>query len=427
MSLSPRFVALQAPLRRWTAGVTALGVVAAGLLLAAPQSAASNQGEQQRASARSAPAQETAHALIRTIPLGANGLAASAGGGWSASTVDDTIYVTANNATLYRIDPITLALAGSTNVGNYPLGIAVSRDDTVYVVNAGSDSMSVVVGATMTVNSTVTVPAEPQAVALSRRAVDDTVFISSKSFFSAAQRKITTFNARTLGDRVDTLLPGSAEASPWGLAVSSDDSAYIASYGANTIFKFNSATPAVSNAFTSAQGPIGVALSSDDTVYFTRQVGNALTQFSAANPGISASLPVSNPQGVAVGPQGKVYVAGSQGGRGIITVVNSSAFTVDDTVAVGQAWSSIAVTQSGLAVAVDRNSHDYAVVVADVAPSLVTTSAFAGATGSLTLGGLPAGVTVDDTTVKSVAFGDDTVVWTRSAGTNTFTGTIPPG
>jgi len=234
--------------------------------------------------------------------------------------------------------------------------------------------------------------------------------------------------SNNLDDSTATSLGSIHGASPWGLAVGRDDSAYIANYGANTIFRFNPVTRVVSNAFTTAQGPIGVALTSDDSVYFTRETGNALTRFSAADPSSSASLAVSRPQGVAVGPNGRAYVAGQTSGEGIITVVNPIDLSVDDTVATGPgAWSSIAVTRAGLAVAVDRNYHNYAVVVADVAPSLVTTSAFAGTTGSLTLGGLPAGVTVDDTTVRYVAFGDDTVMWTRTAGTNTFTGLIPPG
>ncbi len=360
--------------------------------------------------------------------MGSDGLAAGVGGLFTETTSDDTIYVTANNATLYRIDPITLALAGTATVGTYPIGIAVSRDDTVYVVNANSNDMTVVAGATMTVNSTVAVPTQPQAVALSRRAVDDTVFISSSSFFNAAERKITTLNARTLGDRVETLMPSSAPASPWGLAVANDDSAYIASYSANTIFRFNSATAAVSSVVTGAEGPIGVAVSSDDTVYFTREAGDKLSRFPTTDGLNLASLSVGRPQGVAVGPQGKVYVAGSQGGQGIITVVNPGTFTVDDTVAVGNAWSSIAVTRSGLAVAVDRNYHQYAVVIAEVTPTIRFTAGVAGETGSLDIGDLPEGVTVDDTTVSAISFGSAPATgWTRDAGTNIFSGPIPAG
>jgi len=420
MSLTPRFVVSQVPLGRWTAGATALAVAGAALLFAPAQSAATNSGEQQRVGVRSAPA--SAHALIRTIPLTNKGLAAGVGGQSTASASDDTIYVTSNNATLWQINAVTLEVDDSVSVGAYPLGIAVSRDDTVYVVNANDSSLSVVRSSTMTVDRTVTVPNSPQAVALSR--VDDTVFISS----SGTSRSITMLKSSNLDDSIATSLGSIHGASPWGLAVGSDDSAYIANFFANTIFGFNSATRTVSNAFTGAQGPIGVAVTTDDSVYFTRQTGNALTRFPAGDPSSSVSLTIGRPKGVSLGPDGSPYVAGQAGGDGFITVVNPSTFSIDDSVATGPgAWSSIAVTRSGLAVAVDRDYHNYAVIIADLTPSLVTTSAFAGTTGSLTLGGLPAGVTVDDTTVGSVAFGDDTVVWTRTAGTNTFTGPIPAG
>lgn len=72
------------------------------------------------------------------------------------------------SGTLSRIDPVTLAIDAATAVGVYPLGIAVSHDDTVYVVNANSSSMSIIDGASMTVSRTIPVPNEPQAVALSR-------------------------------------------------------------------------------------------------------------------------------------------------------------------------------------------------------------------------------------------------------------------
>lgn len=378
---------------------------------------------------RSAPTPDRAFAVLRTITLPNDrlpdpsyGLAVGVG-----PDAGDAIYIAAGNnyeGTLLRVNPVSLTIDDTTAVGNYPLGIAVSHDDTIYVVNADSNTMSVIQGSSMTVRSTIAVPTEPQAVALSRRAVDDTVFISSKSFFNSAQRKITMFDARTLGNRVETLLPSAAMASAWGLAVGNDDTAFMA--GGDTIYRFNSATRDVSSAVTGAQGPIGVAVSSDDTVYFTRQGGNAVSRFPAANPSDLVNRSVSSPQGVAVGPDGRVYVAGQFGG-GIITVVNPVTFAIDDSVVIGDRWNSIAVTRSGLVVAADRYA-DSAVIVAEVSPALGAPAGVAGSTGVVTIGGLPTGVLIDDSTVTSVRFnGVPAAGWNRVPGTNTISGPIPAG
>ena len=321
---------------------------------------------------------------------------------------------------MLRIDPQTLTQSGSVTVGNYPKGLAVSADDTVYVVNADSDTMSVVKGSTMTVSATVNTYEEPQSVGLSRTS-DDTIFVSSSGFGGTANR-ITSINARTL-----TLGPYAslgAGASPYGLAVGPDDSVYVSSYGANRIYQYGPRTNVVSDAFTGAQGPIGVAISSDNTVYFSREAGNLVTRFPVNSPGSATSIPVSDPQGIAISADDTVYVAGRFSSK--ISVINSQTFSVDDSVSVSGQPLSVAVTRTGLVVTANSNGNT-AWIIASVQPTLGTPTGQSGATGALTLDGLPSGVLVDDTTVRSIRFGDDTVPWTRTPGTNTFTGPIPSG
>jgi YVTN family beta-propeller protein len=339
-----------------------------------------------------------------------------AGGGSTASTADDTIYVTSNNARVTVIDPVSLEAVGTIAVGNYPIGVAVSRDDTVYVVNANSDSLSVIEPVSATVSS-VSVPDEPQAVAVSRVS-DDTLFISSRG----SSQAITTLNARTLSGAASTSV--GSNSTPHGLGLSMDDSAYIAVWP-NEPRYFNSTTRAVTTLAALGTGYIGVAVTSDDTVFLANEVSGTVKSFPAASPGTIQTVSVSaDPQGVAVGPNDMVYVANR--GADQVTVIDPRTNQVDDSVNVGNGPYGIAVTRGGIAVTANQ-FESTASIVAAVSPSLVTTSAFAGTTGSLTLSGLPAGVTVDDTTVSSVAFGDETVVWTRTAGTNTFTGPIPSG
>ena len=415
---------LSTHLKRLIPVILALGLSGVGIVPA--QGADEESASSRQIAVRSAPTPDSAYAVLRTITLPNDrlpdpsyGLAVGVG-----PDAGDAIYIAAGNdyeGTLLRMNPVSLMIDDTTAVGKYPLGIAVSRDDTVYVVNTLGDSLSVVRGSTMAVDRTIALLDSPAAVALSKRAVDDTVFISS----SGTSRSITMLNTDNLDDSVSTSL-GSHGASPWGLAVSSDDSAYIASYGANTIFRFNSATPAVSSVVTGADGPIGVAVSADDTVYFTRQVGEAVSRFPAVNPSDLVNRSVSSPQGVAVGPDNRVYVAGQFGG-GIITVLNPVTLAVDDSIVIGDRWNSIAVTRSGLVVAADRFAAS-AVIVSEVSPTLGASAGVAGSTGVVTVGGLPTGVLIDDSTVTSVTFnGAPAAGWSRVAGTNTISGPIPSG
>lgn len=398
--------------RSWKTMAAASAVAIAaplGFGTTAPASSAVPQ-----AGIRSVSSPGTVHAIIRTIALPLDGRAVGTG-----PDLGDSIYIAAGDnfgGRLLQIDPVTLLETARVTVGNYPKGLAVSADDTIYVVNADSDTLSVIRGASMTTAATVSVPDEPQAVGLSR-VVDDTVFISS----SGTSNKIATVDTSSLTLTSQTAL--GMGASPYGLAVASDDSVYVSSYGGNKIRLFDPKTGIVSDA-TTASGPIGVAISRDDTVYYSNESGNTVKGFKSGIPGTQTSVAVTDPQGVAVSYDDTIYVAGRSSSR--IFVIDPRTFAIDDSVALGGQALSVAVTRSGLVVTANPYAPT-AWVIAAVTPSLTTTSALAGATGSLAINGLPAGVIIDDTTVLSVKFGDDTVAWTRTPGTNTLTGPIPAG
>lgn len=365
----------------------------------------------------SAPA--VAHAVIRTFTLGASGLAVGAGGGWTGVTTDDTIYISSNNSRVSVVDPVSLSVVGTVTVGTYPIGVAVSRDDTVYVVNANSDTMSVIDPDGLTVVQTVGVPDEPQAVAVSRVS-DDTLYITSRGTSDA----ITTMNTPTLSGAVSTSI--GSNATPHGLSLASDDSAYIAVWP-NEPRYFNSTTRTVSTLLSLGTDNVGVATSADDTIYVTNTVSSAVKSFASVAPGTITSVAVSSsPQGVAVGRDDTVYVANRSAAQ--VTVINPVTNQVDDSVNLpsGSGPYGIAVTSGGLIVTAN-NFNSTASVLAALAPSLDTSSALPGAAGSLTLAGLPSGVTVDDSTVESIYFGDDSVAWSRTPGTNTYTGLVPAG
>ena len=359
----------------------------------------------------------SALALIRTIPLGANGLAVAAGGQRTATIADDTIYVTSNNATVSAIDPVSLTKVASVSVGTYPIGVTVHPDDTVYVVNANSNTMTVIKGSTLAVGDPIPVPQEPQVVAVSRVS-DDTLYISSRG----GTPRITSLSARTLSGQVSTAL--GSNATPFGLGLTHDDTAFIGIWPQQPRL-FDSTSQQVTTLTGLGSNLIGVAVSSDDTVYMTNESSSVVTSFKATTPGTTASVAVgTRPQGIAIGYDGTIFVASQNANR--VSAINPLTNQVDDSVAVGFGPFGIAVTRTGVVVSAN-NSGSSASIVAAVTPTLTTLSAFSGETASLTIGGLPAGVLVDDTTVRTISFGDDTVPWTRSPGTNTFNWLIPSG
>ena len=362
---------------------------------------------------------EEVMAVIATVEIGPRDILAVGSG----PDPGDSIYVTRGNnfeGFLYRINPLTFVIDDSVGAGTYPSGIAVSADDTVYVVNANTTTISVINAATMSSASTVTVPSNPQAIALSR-VVDDTVFISN----SGASRRITTLDLPTLTGKTETAIPNTA--SPYGLAVASDDSVYITSYGGNSVYRFDPQTATVSTFATSVNlGPIGVAVSGDDTVYVASEKGNAVHAYAVNDPTITTSIAVAGqPQGIAIGPDGRVFVASRS--LDMVSVLDPVTLALDDTILVGDGASSIARTPSGLLVV--GNKFDTTVsVISSVSPQMNSLSGRAGSTAIITLGGLPTGVVVDDSTVDTINFnGVAASGWSRILSTNSWSGPVPDG
>ena len=403
-------------------GVTAaLALGATGVVAqAAPMTPAAVPGVSQAAAppVAAALAPVSALAVISTVSVPGDTVhAVGAGPG-----AGDAIYAVEGgnpfvDGVLSRINPSTFTVDDTISVGRYPIGIAVSADDTVYVVNANSNNMTVIGGGeTMSLFGTVAMPTgrnEPQAVALSR-VTDDTVFVTTKS--GGAGPTIQEYNADTLASPSENYLLNTPNKR--GLGISTADVPYISSYDGNRVYR-------LVTDFVTVTRPSGVAISDDDTVYVASQTLNNVWAFPADDSTSVNAVAVGNgPQGLAIGLDGTVYVANRNSAT--VSAINPLTFSQDDTVTVGSSPTSIARTGSGLIVVANEGSDSLS-VVAPVSATLTTSSASAGDTAGLTIGGLPAGVLVDDATVEAISFGDDTVSWSRTAGTNTFTWVVPSG
>jgi hypothetical protein len=107
------------------------------------------------------------------------------------------------------------------------------------------------------------------------------------------------------------------------------------------------------------------------------------------------------------------------------TIITGVVWTPSDTTG----WKGlIAVTSTGVIYATTKDSNAANLVAsAEVSAAVTPSAATTGDAVTLDLTGLPNGVVIDDSTVQSVWWGDDTVAFTSNAGTNTLTVNVPPG
>lgn len=146
---------------------------------------------------------------------------------------------------------------------------------------------------------------------------------------------------------------------PIGVAVSSDDTVYVANLDDSTVSVVN--PPSMGRLLTEddtivvGSRPISVAVSEDDTVYVTASGANAL---SVINPGSLVeddTIPVGiNPVGVAVSNDDTVYV--TDGGSDTVSVIAPGALTRSYAVVVGDYPTGIAVTADDTVYVANSNS-----------------------------------------------------------------------
>lgn len=113
--------------------------------------------------------------LTFSMALGLSSCGTGAGGDWvnNAGTVatsrdDALVYVVDTDAeTLFAVDAKTLATVSSVKVGKQPERVLVGRDDTVFVANRGSRSISVISRGASVVSAEVKVGVDPVALSLS--------------------------------------------------------------------------------------------------------------------------------------------------------------------------------------------------------------------------------------------------------------------
>jgi YVTN family beta-propeller protein len=369
--------------------------------------------------------------------------------GIAVNDVDDTVYVADYGSNFVTV------IAGGTGIvddtftltpGSQLQGVAVNQaDDTVYIL--GSDRLYIMYGRTNAPYSQIMNLAAPQGIAVNQE--DDTVYVAGR-FGGSSIPTVWVINGRT--SLLDDTATFAAGYSSIGAAVDQgDDTVYIATAanpdlggGRNgAVSIWNGRFPPQDDTVTVGSGPVGGVLvgnvavdNDDDTVYVTNDDSQSV---SIINPRTSAgSNPIATvkvgtgPAGVAV-DQGDdtVYVANMDSDN--VSVINGrTGIRTDDTVTVGDAPRGIAVddsgTNAGLVYVTNSGGGGNSVsVIARATPTLSTPSGAAGDSVTLTVDVPQVAYDVDDSTVLSVAFGNNNATNLDDTAGDAWTMTVPAG
>jgi YVTN family beta-propeller protein len=359
--------------------------------------------------------------VIKTIGVGdgPSGVAVDQG--------DDTVYVTnRTSGTVSVINGRTGLVDDTITVGSDPNGVAVNqRDDTVYVTNEDDSTVSMINGRSLDDSVTIPVGSSPRGVAVNQG--DDTVYVTNYD-----DSTLSVINGRT-GTVDATIVVGFR---PFGVAVDDGDgTVYVANAGSNTVSVINGRTGTEDDTIT-VVNPTGVAVNqNDDTVYVTNINRHTVSVFNGRSLDDTVTIGVGNrPFGVAVDQgDGTVYVANSTNFRfsdQTVTMINGRTGAVEGTITVGSNPNGVAVdgsgTNAGLVYVTDTSDNTVS-VIARVSASLGSAFAEAGSTVTVNLDVPQVDYDVDDSTVTSVVFGDDTATGLTAAAGDAWTLTVPAG
>ncbi|NVO12426.1 MAG: autotransporter domain-containing protein [Rhodoplanes sp.] len=228
--------------------------------------------------------------------------------------------VNAGSNSVTVLDVAARTIVATIGVGNYPNGIAISPDGQyVYATGNASDSVSVISTATnQVVGAAIPVGSHPYGVAVSSdgsRIYVANLSANSVSVIDAATRTVIATVSVGIG--------------PSGISVSPDGSKVYVANQAGSVSVIDTATHTVVATISLSGNPLCIAVSPDGTrVYVTDQANTLFVINSATNAVTTVTIPNLS-VGVTVTPDGsRIYVSGSGGA----TVVDAATNTVIDTV-----------------------------------------------------------------------------------------------
>jgi YVTN family beta-propeller protein len=361
----------------------------------------------------------TVPAVIATIPVGE-------GPSSVAISSDDTVYVTNYDSdSVSVINPGSMSEDHTITVFDQPVSLTISPDDTVYVTNSGSDSISVIAPGSLTQGPAISLSADDTPVGLALSPSDDTLYVAA----SGSDRLISIdlsapypLNYTMVGNE------------PVGVAVTSDDTVYVTNKADGTIMGIHNLV--VDDTTTVGTLPLGITSWTDGSVYVANAGSGTLSRLTGNPPVVDDSLfigvfPVSSALSGSLTPP-RLYAAVS--GDDVVAVMDADLSSPPEfLISVGNAPGSIAVSEAtGLVYVTNANygSRGTVSVIEDVSPFLVDDSGVVGEPITIDIEGAnyPHDPLKDDSTIQLISFdGVPVTDWERDLGVNSWSGPVPPG
>ena len=353
----------------------------------------------------------SAYAIIGSIDLTGTGFA-----GNPYTSADDTVYLPTQGADyLGIVNPGTTSgpLDDSIAVRSV-YAAAVGSDDTLYVAQFNDQRIAVFAPGTSTPAYSITSGGYPTQLAVN---ADDTLVSASRNRSEIVAPGSTT---------VTTALTGLSPAFIVSAAVDSTGSFAVGnSDGTGKAWLIPSNSVSVATTITGLSGPSDLGFTSDDTLVALGRGGNRVDYIYSGSTTPDRSVSIGEePVALTVADNGDVFTsnyydhsvsripAGSSSAEKIFTGLNHS--------------HGVTTTSTGLLYATTNDPMGF-VSAAEVSASSSPLAGSAGATVTVSLDDLPAGVLMDNSTIETVWWGSDTVPFARTAGSNDVTVTVPGG
>ncbi|MEO8673255.1 MAG: Ig-like domain repeat protein [Tahibacter sp.] len=267
----------------------------------------------------------------------------------------------ASSYTVSVIDTATNLVVANVFAPTGPIGVAVSPDGMrVYVASQNAHSIEAIDALTNTVTATLPLASDPFGVAVSPDGTRAYVALSGNDTVAV----IDTASFSVIG----TIAVGS---SPRGLTVTPNGAkVYVSNQSGWSVSVIDAATNTVVSTLPAGGVPTGVAVSPDGTrVYAATQFGNGLTIINTATDTLLPAVPMGQARGVAVAPNGRVYVTHDDQ----VSVLDPLTQTIIATLDVGDTPYGISISTDGTRAYV-ANVHSAFVSVIDTASNSVIAS-----------------------------------------------------